>query len=234
MVERKQESLTEVIQSRKNGPAGDRGHHCTDSALVPAGTTRCDRWAHHGQSVSSEVDQFFTPARTCCCLLIVVRLVGWFAVGNGANNVKTSDSASVSTRRGSGQGGSDGSSTTSEYSYEEQLAMEAQARLRRLRRKLGLLSDESSVEYKNTLSLIDKSRRDLENIRRLKRGVSHIQASRIVALQHELDEKRAAMHDGPITGDQRQEVADLANKIQVCWLPFRYLLRVGSVSELEH
>ena len=109
----------------------------------------------------------------------------------------------------------DGSLGAKELAYQEELAVEAQYKIRRLRQKLNLLDAESTTQFRDLSAQLTKERRDLDNIRLLKKGLSKVGVVKIAALQQEMDDKRAAMKaSGAITEEQRNEVARLAQKIQ--------------------
>lgn len=138
--------------------------------------------------------------------------------------------------------------------YENQLAEEKQLEIRRLRQQINILRRESKeTEKKNSkrrasdTSLVEeqererakkineltrtltKARRNLDNIRLLKRGVSHVNLVGIAAIQHELDDKRDAMRQpGSISQNQRDEVTALAHKLHK--LKAAALLPSGSLS----
>lgn len=108
-------------------------------------------------------------------------------------------------------------SEANDAEYQNELAEEAQARIRHLKQRLFQVKDPMSAKHRELQAALSKSHRDLDNIRLLKRGLSHVSVMKIAAMQHELDAKREAMRrDGtPITAEQRQDVTELAQRIQV-------------------
>ena len=105
---------------------------------------------------------------------------------------------------------------TNDAAYQNELAEEAQSRIRHLKQRLFQVKDPMSAEHRELQAALSKAHRDLDNIRLLKRGLSHVSVMKIAAIQHELDAKRETMRSNhsPITTEQRQEVNELAQRIQ--------------------
>lgn len=103
---------------------------------------------------------------------------------------------------------------THDKDYLLDLAIEKQHSIRRLRRQINLSKDTQSEAHALLQLKLSKTRHDLDNIRLLQKGLSGTQMLRLTALQHELDEKRAALdRSNNITNEKRREVALLAQQI---------------------